>query len=311
MEALFAPVPDTRTDYPAPYGAEHHTSVHQAPGQYAPDPYGPGQPQPEQYGPGQGGGRASSGGSAQVDVPRRAHRDGTRRRHHQWGHDRRTRAMPVVARPVSDRRLAIMLTVTAWVGYFVWWLLKDLLNQEYSASVDRAESIMYLAIVTVLTASSLAYLLSRLGYFCRTRSHHRTSRAVLERFYDDSITDAQEAAVIAGGHADVLVSHDCPSGVAHTFGRPPPQWDPADLARSDAHRRRLQRIVDGVQPSRIMHGHLHRAYQRSCDFGYGPVQVTGLDADGRLRNFAVLDIADMRWELREGWFGRLRRNLIH
>ena len=122
----------------------------------------------------------------------------------------------------------------------------------------------------------------------------------------EEISDAQEAAVIAGGHADVLVSHDCPAGVAHTFGRPPPEWDPADLARNDAHRRRLQRIVDAVQPSRIMHGHLHRAYQRSCDFGYGPVQVTGLDADSRLRNFAVLDVADMRWELREGWFGRLR-----
>ena len=36
----------------------------------------------------------------------------------------------------------------------------------------------------IVTASSLAYLLSRLGYFYRTRSHHRTSRAVLERFYD-------------------------------------------------------------------------------------------------------------------------------
>jgi hypothetical protein len=108
----------------------------------------------------------------------------------------------------------------------------------------------------------------------------------------------------------VLVSHDCPAGVAHTFGRPPPDWDPADLARNDAHRRRVQRIVDAVQPSRIMHGHLHRAYQRSCDFGYGPVQVTGLDADNRLRNFAVLDVAEMRWELREGWFGRLRRRMI-
>ncbi len=97
--------------------------------------------------------------------------------------------MPVVARPVSDRRLAmgrlaIMLTVTAWIGYFVWWLLKDLLNHQYASTVDRAESITYLLIVTVLTASSLAYLLSRLGYFYRTRSHHRTSRAVLERFYD-------------------------------------------------------------------------------------------------------------------------------
>lgn len=126
----------------------------------------------------------------------------------------------------------------------------------------------------------------------------------------EEITAAQEAEVAAGGPVDVLASHDCPAGVAHTFGRPPPDWDPADLARNDAHRRRLQRIVDAVQPSRIMHGHLHRAYQRSCDFGYGPVQVTGLDADGRLRNFAVLDVADMRWELREGWFGRLRRGSV-
>jgi hypothetical protein len=56
-----------------------------------------------------------------------------------------------------------------------------------------------------------------------------------------------------------------------------------------------------------MHGHLHRAYQRDCAFGYGPVEVTGLAADGRLRNFAVLDVAAMRWEHRGGLFGRARR----
>jgi len=47
-----------------------------------------------------------------------------------------------------------------------------------------------------------------------------------------------------------------------------------------------------------MHGHLHRAYQRSYDFGYGPVEVTGLAADGSLRNFAVLDIESLSWQLR-------------
>jgi Calcineurin-like phosphoesterase len=122
---------------------------------------------------------------------------------------------------------------------------------------------------------------------------------------EEEITDAQEAAVIAGGRADVLASHDCPSGVPHTFGRPPSWWDPADLARSDAHRRRLQRITDAVQPRWVLHGHLHRAYQRICDFGYGPVQVTGLDADDRLRNFAVLDVEAMTWQLRWGRFRRL------
>jgi len=124
---------------------------------------------------------------------------------------------------------------------------------------------------------------------------------------DEEITAAQAAAISAAGHADVLASHDCPAGVRHDFGRPPPGWDAADLARNDAHRRRLQGLVDAVQPAYVMHGHLHRAYQRVCDFGYGPVQVTGLAADGRLANFAVLDVAAMRWERRGGpvgWAGR-------
>ena len=127
-------------------------------------------------------------------------------------------------------------------------------------------------------------------------------------FPAEEITDAQEAAVIAAGHADVLVSHDCPAGVAHTFGRPRrggtrPTWPVRRTpAAAAAHRGRRPAVP-------LMHGHLHRTYQRSCDFGYGPVQVTGLDADNRLRNFAVLDVAEMRWELRDGWFGQLRRGL--
>ena len=148
----------------------------------------PGPPWEEHPHAGSAGGPQRSG-PARVTEPRRGRGGGTRGRRRQWGHDRRTHALPVVAPPVSDRRvamgrLAIMVTVTAWVGYFVWWLLKDLLNHQYSGAVDRVESILYLLIVTLLTASSLAYLLSRLGFCYRTRSHHRTSRAVLERFYD-------------------------------------------------------------------------------------------------------------------------------
>ncbi len=121
---------------------------------------------------------------------------------------------------------------------------------------------------------------------------------------EEEITTGQEAAISRGGHADVMVCHDCPSGVAHTFAHPPPEWAAEDLARNDAHRRRLQRIVDAVMPSYLMHGHLHRAYQRTCDFGYGPVKVAGLDADNRLRNFAALDVTTMQWDVREGWFSR-------
>ncbi len=112
----------------------------------------------------------------------------------------------------------------------------------------------------------------------------------------EEITGDQEAAVIAGGPAGVLVTHDCPSGVRHAFPPPPSFWNLRDLARSDAHRERLQRIADAVQPAHIMHGHLHRAYQRTCDFGYGPVEITGLDCDeGDGPNWAVLDVRTMTW----------------
>jgi cellulose synthase/poly-beta-1,6-N-acetylglucosamine synthase-like glycosyltransferase len=98
-------------------------------------------------------------------------------------------AMPVVARPVSERRIAmarmaIITTVAAWVAYFITWLLTDYLNPLQSSTTDRLESVSYLLVVTVLTASALAYLMSRLGFCYRTRGHHRTSRAALESFFD-------------------------------------------------------------------------------------------------------------------------------
>jgi hypothetical protein len=114
----------------------------------------------------------------------------------------------------------------------------------------------------------------------------------------EEITSEQEVAIIAGGTAEVMACHDCPAAVTHAFPPPPREWSPADLARNDAHRRRLQRIVDAVRPAHLMHGHLHRAYQRTCDFGGRPVQVTGLGTDGNMRNFAVLDVTTMEWTLR-------------
>ena len=123
---------------------------------------------------------------------------------------------------------------------------------------------------------------------------------------EEEITDDEEYAAIESGRADVMVTHDCPARVTHTFPPRPPFWDLADLARSDAHRERLQRVVDAVQPSHLMHGHLHIGYQRVTDFGYGPVQVTGLDRDGAKWNYAVLDVKTMEWEARVTHSGPVR-----
>jgi hypothetical protein len=114
----------------------------------------------------------------------------------------------------------------------------------------------------------------------------------------EEITSQQEAAIVASGRADVMVCHDCPADVTHTFPPLPSDWNREDLARNNAHRARLQGIVDAMRPAHLMHGHLHRAYQRTCDFGYGPVQVTGLGTDGSMRNFAGLDVTSMAWTLR-------------
>jgi hypothetical protein len=113
---------------------------------------------------------------------------------------------------------------------------------------------------------------------------------------EEEITEQQATDVIARGPADVMVTHDCPSGVVHTFSPPPSFWDLRDRARSDRHQEQLQGVVSAVQPGWLMHGHLHRAYQRVTDFGYGPVEVTGLDCDdGDGPNWAVLDVKLMKW----------------
>jgi cellulose synthase/poly-beta-1,6-N-acetylglucosamine synthase-like glycosyltransferase len=112
-----------------------------------------------------------------------------RTRRKQWGRDRRTSALDVVPKPVSERRvamarLAIIVTVTAWIAYLVDWSFEDFFKPGYETAIDRTEAVLYLLIVTMLTISALAYLMSRLGFFYRTRTHHRAGRAVLDQFFD-------------------------------------------------------------------------------------------------------------------------------
>lgn len=119
---------------------------------------------------------------------------------------------------------------------------------------------------------------------------------------EEEISAAQAAAVAAGGAADVMITHDCPQRVTHSFPAPPSWWSPADLARNDAHRERLQEVTDAVRPRWLMHGHLHRSYQRRVDMGWGHVEVTGFARDGVLHgNWGILDTARMRWVRFQGW----------
>jgi len=94
----------------------------------------------------------------------------------------------------------------------------------------------------------------------------------------------------------VMVTHECPAGIAHVFPPVPPGWSPDDLRRSETHRGLLREVVLAVRPRWLMHGHLHLSYQRQVDLGGGPIEVTGLDCDGAASgNWAILDVASMRW----------------
>ncbi len=115
---------------------------------------------------------------------------GPRRR--QWGGDRRERPSSILPPPISERRVAlarvaIVATVLAWVGYFVSWLDSEFIAGGASSTRLGVEAVIYLVVVTLLTASALAYLICRLGYLLRSRGHRRVPRAALDEFFEHSM----------------------------------------------------------------------------------------------------------------------------
>lgn len=115
----------------------------------------------------------------------------------------------------------------------------------------------------------------------------------------EEITDEQEALAIAGGRADVLLTHDAPSGTrvpllprAMRSG-----WvTPEVLLDAEAHRLRLRRITDALSPKWLLHGHYHAYYADIIDgvnddgVGYR-CRVIGLGQDGTRENLLTARVA--------------------
>lgn len=126
---------------------------------------------------------------------------------------------------------------------------------------------------------------------------HRT--AGVSWWPEETITPRQIADAAGAGTADVLISHDCPAGVAIPGiddRKTLPSWlDPMEVVRSQEHRGRLRELTNQVQPSVVWHGHYHVQHRTVADLGYGPVVVNGLDCDGSslAANVAVVDVKDL------------------
>ncbi len=117
--------------------------------------------------------------------------DAPRARRRQWGSDRRSEPLPMVPPPVSERRirmgrLAIVLTVSAWFAYMCLSIFQQFIEGRANSARLVVEAIVYMAVVTALTASAMAYLITRIGFFYRSRSHRRAPRAALDDFFDES-----------------------------------------------------------------------------------------------------------------------------
>ena len=122
-------------------------------------------------------------------------------------------------------------------------------------------------------------------------------RAGRDWWPEEEISEGDHQRIVSPGRADVMLCHDAPTTVPMTFGQWPSGWDIADKARADAHRDRLQAIVDEVRPTHLFHGHYHRWHDLTVPMGHGNVRVVGLDMDDSLYgNVRVLDVESMQLE---------------
>ena len=88
-------------------------------------------------------------------------------------------------RQISAARFAIVLTLSAWTAYVVDQVVR--LVSGAPSLRGWIETVTYFLVVTALTASALAYLITRLGYLYRTRDHHRVPRATIDDFFSGSM----------------------------------------------------------------------------------------------------------------------------
>jgi cellulose synthase/poly-beta-1,6-N-acetylglucosamine synthase-like glycosyltransferase len=104
---------------------------------------------------------------------------------HQWGADTRARlpTLPDRGGPhtLALTRAAVFATVAAWSAFVVTTIWRLVVYDQTAALA--LEAIAYLAIISLLSYSATAYLLTRIGYYRRAQEHRRVPRAALDELY--------------------------------------------------------------------------------------------------------------------------------
>ena len=101
-------------------------------------------------------------------------------------------------------------------------------------------------------------------------------------FKEEVITPEEAQQAIAGGPADVLLTHDAPAGALPMVagGR----HDPATLQSA----RHVQAVAEATKPQLLLHGHWHQFQQ--VRLPGQETEVIGLSYDGTRKSWLVLDL---------------------
>jgi len=119
---------------------------------------------------------------------------------------------------------------------------------------------------------------------------------------EEEITERNVNDALKLGETDVLISHDCPRTVKIPNLEKTSVFFPEHaIWRAEVHRDRLLRLVVGVRPRLIVHGHYHRSYGLSTELGYGPISVIGLDCDetSKEKNLKYVLLQDIETHVQE------------
>ncbi|MEX0768081.1 MAG: glycosyltransferase family 2 protein [Microthrixaceae bacterium] len=164
-----------------------------------------------------------------------------------FGTDRDFTPLPAVAAPpsrraVSGARFAIVLTLAAWIAYAIDQFYR--IGQNPISVRTVLDTFTYFVLVTLLTASAVAYLLTRLGYLYRIRDHQRIPRTAIDDFYSEHMPTL--TAIIPSFKEDYRVIRQTLLSAAlqeYPYMRivlliddPPYPTDPADIERLQAAR---------------------------------------------------------------------------
>ena len=112
---------------------------------------------------------------------------------------------------------------------------------------------------------------------------------------DETITDADVAAAINGGPADIMVSHESPSdtpvrAVRHILRTNPLGFPRESLVESAASRVRVRQVWDAVNPPLAFHGHMHTPGGGTEPDGR---RLISLGRNGQEGNLAIVDLRDL------------------